>query len=75
MITQLNPPLPVTLTAATRPAGVRSTSARGWAYAWIDTGIDAHRLWMVAMDDTGELVDVPQPDLVMDANWSFGRRG
>ena len=74
MILQLDPPLPVTVTAAALPPGVRSTSRRGWCYAWQSVGVDGHRLWVVALDDTGEVVDVPQPEILMDFNWSLGRR-
>lgn len=72
---QLDPPLPVTVTAKTMPKGVQSRSKRGWCYAWQSIGIDGHRLWMVAMDDTGEVIDFPQTEVRLDLNWSIGRRG
>jgi len=28
----------------------------------------------VVMDETGEVVDVPQPEIRVDENWSYGRR-
>lgn len=71
---QLNPPIPVKVTSAALPIGVRAQSRAGWAYAWKETGIDGHRLWIVVMDETGEVVDVPQPEILVDPNWSFGRR-
>ena len=74
MTTQLIPPIPVSVTSTALPEGVRATSRRGWCYAWKDTGIDGHRLWVVVLDETGEVVDVPQPEIVVDANWSFQRR-
>lgn len=74
MTTQLSPPIPVSVTSARLPEGVRSTSRRGWCYAWKDTGIDGHRLWIVVMDDTGEVLDVPQPEVRVDWNWSYQRR-
>lgn len=70
---QLDPPLPVIITAKTLPDGVTSALKRGWCYAWKDVGIDSHRLWIVALDDTGEVVDVPQPEIKLDPNWSMGR--
>jgi len=71
---QLHTPLPVTITARTLPPGVKSRSDRGWCYAWREVGIDSHRLWIVAMDDTGEVIDFPQTEIVIDHNWSMGRR-
>lgn len=72
---QLNPPLPVSVMSETLPPGVKALSRKGWCYAWKETGIDAHRLWIVVMDETGEVVDVPQPEILIDANWSYARRG
>lgn len=74
MTFRLNPPIPVSITSSSLPQGVRSTARRGWAYAWRDVGEDGHRLWVVVMDDTGEVVDVPQPEIRVDMNWSLGRR-
>ena len=74
MIHQCDPPLPVTITAKKLPPGVQSKSQRGWCYGWQSVGIDGHRLWIVVMDDTGEVVDVPQPEVRVDMNWSIGRR-
>jgi hypothetical protein len=74
LILQLDPILPVTITAKNLPAGVKSKSRRGWCYAWQSVGIDGHRLWVVALDDTGEVVDVPQTEIAVDMNWSIGRR-
>ncbi len=71
---QLNPPIPVEITAASLPAGVRATDKRGWCYAWQECGIDGHRMWVVVLDETGEVVDVPQPFVRVDPNWSYGRR-
>lgn len=74
MTIQLATPIPVSVTAGALPLGVRSTSKRGWAYGWKDVGVDGHRLWVVVLDDTGEVVDVPQPEIRVDPNWSLGRR-
>lgn len=71
---QLDPPILVSVTSTALPPGVRALSRKGWAYAWKETGIDGHRLWIVVMDETGEVVDVPQPEILVDMNWSFGRR-
>lgn len=74
MTTQLNPPIPVTVTAKTLPHGLRAKERRGWAYGWKDVGVDGHRLWIVVLDQTGEVVDVPQPEILVDMNWSLNRR-
>jgi len=71
---QLDPPIPVKVTSPALPLGVRAQARSGWAYAWKETGIDGHRLWIVVMDETGEVVDVPQPEIHVDPNWSYGRR-
>lgn len=74
MTTRLDPPIPVTITAKSLPPGVQAKSGRGWAYAWKDIGVDGHRLWIVVLDETGEVVDTPQPEVRVDANWSLQRR-
>jgi len=74
MLLQLEPVIPVQVTSKTLPVGVKAKSRSGWAYAWKETGIDGHRLWIVVMDETGEVVDVPQPEILVDPNWSYGRR-
>jgi len=74
LILQLDPPIPVAVTAGALPLGVKSKCGRGWCYGWQSVGIDGHRLWIVVMDDTGEVVDVPQPEVRVDMNWSIGRR-
>jgi hypothetical protein len=71
---QLNPPIPVTVISEELPPGVRDESRRGWCYAWKECGIDGHRMWVVVMDATGEVIDVPQPEILVDPNWSYGRR-
>jgi hypothetical protein len=71
---RLDPPIPVTITAKTLPAGIKSKSRRGWCYAWERCGIDGHRMWVVVLDETGDVVDVPQPEIRVDPNWSYGRR-
>jgi hypothetical protein len=72
-VIRLDPPIPVEITAKTLPEGVKATDRKGWAYAWDQPGIDAHRLWIVVMDETGEVIDVPQPEIRVDPNWSFQR--
>ncbi len=71
---RLDPPIPVEITAKALPAGVKAKNQRGWAYAWERCGVDGHRIWVVVLDETGEVIDVPQPEIIVDPNWSYGRR-
>lgn len=62
--TQLNPPLPMTVTG----------KGKGQAMAVIDYGPEHHLIWVVAMDETGEIWSTPNPDVRMQPNWTMGRR-
>jgi hypothetical protein len=62
MLTQLNPPIPMDT-----PKG------SGLALAVIDYGLEHNLLWVVAIDDTGEVWCVPNADVRMQKNWSAGR--
>lgn len=64
MFTQLNPPLPLTTTS----------KGRGYAVAVIDYGLEHDLLWVVALDDSGEIWCVPNAEVRMQPNWSAGRR-
>ena len=64
MFTQLNPPLPLTTIA----------KGRGYAVAVIDYGLEHDLLWVVALDDSGEIWCVPNAEVRMQPNWSAGRR-
>jgi len=76
IVTRLAPPIAVIVTANTMPHNVQSKGGKAWAHAWIDdAGTDAHTLWRVCLDDSGEWVDVPNPEIRADFNWSMGRRG
>lgn len=63
MLTQLNPPLPLDT-----PKGA------GYAVAVIDYGLEHSLLWVVALNDTGEIWCVPNSEVRMQKNWSAGRR-
>ncbi len=63
MITQLNPPLPMTT-----PKG------EGWAHFVIDYGVEYDLIWVVFMDKDGACWSVPNPEVRMQTNWSLGRR-
>ena len=63
-LTQLAPPLPLHVV----------DRGKGQAMAVIDYGPEFDLLWVVAMDDGGEIWCVPNPQVRMQANWSLGRR-
>ncbi len=63
MLTQLNPPLPLTT-----PKG------DGLAHFVIDYGPEADLMWVVFMDADGACWTVPNPEVRMRANWTMGRR-
>jgi len=60
---QLNPPLPVTAVE----------KGKGIAHAVIDYGPEHNLLWVTALDETGEIWCVPNPQIRMQRNWSMGR--
>ena len=60
---QLNPPLPMTT-----PHGP------GLAHFLMDYGAESHLMWVVFMDADGACWTVPNPEVRMAPNWSFGRR-
>ena len=70
---RLNPPLPVEVVSTSLPEGVEVSRRSGWAHGWYQPGIDAHLMWIVAMDDGGAVLVVPNPEIRMDTNWSYGR--
>jgi len=63
VFTQLNPSLPLDT-----PKGA------GYAVAVIDYGLEHSLLWVVALNDTGEIWCVPNSEVRMQKNWSAGRR-
>lgn len=63
MIKQLNPSIPVRVV----DKGI------GECLAWIDYGKEDHILWMVAMDDTGEVWTVGNDKIRLLKNTSIGR--
>lgn len=62
MFTQLNPPIPMD-----------TSKGAGLAFAVIDYGLEHHLLWVVALDEGGEVWSVPNPDVRVQSNWSVGR--
>lgn len=62
MLTQLNPPIPL-------------VTPKGSGLAWfiIDYGIEHHLMWVVAIDETGEIWTFKNPDIRADKNITVGR--
>ncbi len=63
MISQLNPPLPVTT-----PKG------SGLAHLVIDYGLEHNLFWVVFIDATGECWTYPNPEIRAQKNITLGRR-
>jgi len=63
-ITQLNPTLPMTVEGR----------GSGYALAVIDYGPEHHLIWVIALDETGEIWSAPNPQVRMQSNWTMGRR-
>lgn len=61
--TQLDPPLPMTV----------EDKGDGYAFAVIDYGQEFDLLWVVALNDSGEIWCAPNPKVRMQSNWSMGR--
>lgn len=64
MILQLDPPLPLVT-----PKGP------GLAHLVIDYGVEAHLLWVVALNDGGECWTFPNPQVKFEFNPTMGRIG
>lgn len=62
MFTQLNPTIPLTT-----PQG------NGQALAVIDYGSEHNLIWVVAIDDTGEIWSYKNPDVTVQKNITMGR--
>lgn len=59
----LKPPLPVEIIG----------KGRGFAFVLIDYGQEHHLMWVVALDDGGEIWCASNPEVRVQANWSLGR--
>ena len=60
---QLNPSLPVTVEG----------KGKGVAFAVIDYSEEHNLIWVVALDESGEIWCSPNPKVRMRANWTMGR--
>ena len=61
--TQLNPCIPMTVEG----------KGKGSAIAVIDYGQEHNLIWVVALDESGEIWCSPNPIVRMRANWTMGR--
>lgn len=61
--TQLSPTLPV----------IVEGKGKGCAFAVIDYGEEHNLIWVVALDDSGEIWCSPNPKVRMRSNWTMGR--
>ena len=64
MFTQLNPQIPVHVLG----------KGDGSAFAVIDYGQEHNLIWVVALDDSGEIWCSPNPKVRMRPNWTMGRK-
>ena len=62
MFTQLQTTIPM-----------KTSKGAGLAFAVIDYGLEHSLLWVVAIDDSGEVWCVPNEGVRMQKNWSAGR--
>jgi len=62
MIIQLNPPIPMSC-----PKG------NGRAIILIDYSAEDHLIWVIAMDDTGEIWSYQNPFVIMQQNITMNR--
>jgi hypothetical protein len=53
---------------------MKTSKGDGLAFAVIDYGIEHDLLWVVALDDSGEIWCMPNSEVRISANWSIGRR-
>ncbi len=63
-LTQLDPTLPMTVQG----------KGSGYAVAVIDYGPEHHLIWVVALNDSGEIWSAPNPQVRMESNWTMGRK-
>ena len=63
MFTQLNPPIPLTVT----------DKGDGFAIAVIDYGQEHNLIWVTLITSTGEIWCAPNPKVRGQPNWTMGR--
>jgi hypothetical protein len=60
---QLDPPIPIHVLE----------KGRGQAIGWIDYGKEDHLIWIVALDENGQVWLAPNPEVRFLNNYSMGR--
>ncbi|MBW0145357.1 hypothetical protein [Sphingomicrobium clamense] len=63
MFTRLDPPIPMHVL----------DKGSGLAFAVIDYGVEHHLVWVIALDEGGEIWCAPNPRVRVQANWTMGR--
>ena len=53
---------------------VDTAKGKGYAIAVIDYGQGHHLIWVVVLDDSGQIWCVPNPEVRAQTNWTMGRR-
>jgi hypothetical protein len=66
MMLQLNPAIPVIVTS--------KDNAKGMAVGWVDYSQEHNLIWIVAIDETGEVWCTPNTEIRMQKNWTMNRR-
>jgi hypothetical protein len=64
MFTQLSPTIPV----------IVEDKGPGYAIGVIDYGQEHHLLWVVVLDNAGEIWTTPNPKVRVQKNWTMGRK-
>lgn len=63
MMLQLNPPIPL-----------YTPKGKGLAWALIDYGVEHNLMWVVALDENGEIWTFQNPEVRAQNNITMGRR-
>lgn len=56
------------------PLHVETSKGPGWAHFVRDYGTEASVVWGVALDASGDVWWVPNPEVKLSWNWTMGRR-
>ena len=70
LITQLHTPIPVNVVAG---CGWQGPTGKAMAFAWFQMSIEGNMVFVVAMDETGEIWQVEGPNIRMRSNITWGR--
>lgn len=70
MMLQLDPPLPLTVVGG---AGWKGPTGKGLCHFVIDHGLEHHLIWVIILDETGQIWAVENPYVRGDKNITLGR--